>query len=179
MVPAFLSNMPSRSFLSANSYANMCANRCGVTSQSADNLRRSPRLIAKAKGNDLVRSVLNIPIYIPKQLGVAADTYAPADRVRDPATIKTYMLRGEQMQRFVGRDATLARTINIACIYMYLCENPSLLRHHTVFRDVVRNKRDEFLKSLDEQSVKYVGDAEFNRVVNIVRRIFSLISPML
>jgi hypothetical protein len=180
--PSFLSNMPSRSFLSANSYANMCSVSASQpsASQPTNCPRRSPRLMNKARSNDLVRSVLNIPIYVPK-LGVAADTYAPADRTHDAAIIKAYLQRGEGIQKLVGRDAILARTINAACIFIYLCEKPSLLKHHHAFREIVRNKRNEFTKSLNEHiaSVKYAGDAVFVKTVKTIERIFSVISPIL
>ncbi len=152
---------------------------CAIQSEPAGNLRRSPRLIKKERSNDLVRSVLNIPIYVPKQLGVASDIYTSADRIRDFTNIQTYLDRAEELKHITGRDGRIACTINIACIYIYLCDNPSVLKHNDVFRETVRNKRDEFIEIMNKNSVRYADDTELNRTYNILRRIFSRIAPML
>jgi hypothetical protein len=169
--------MPSRSFISANSYANVSYKQ---TEQPATEhgLRRSARLMKKARSKDLVRRILNIPIYVPK-LGVASDPYDIADKTRDVEIVKTYLMRGEELHKCYGRDAILARTINAACLFIYLCENPSILKHHDRFRETVKNKRNELLGSLKYYRDTFAGDNEFIRNINVTERIFSVISVLL
>jgi hypothetical protein len=130
--------------------------------------------MSKNCSSELVRSVLNIPIYVPKP-GVASDNYTLSDKTHDVRTLKTYLLRGEKLQEFRGQDATLARTINATCIFIYLCEHPNLLKHHTNFREVVRNKRTDLMESLKD----YRNDVAFMKACNIFDRVCSIICSII
>jgi hypothetical protein len=171
--------MPSRSFLSANKLATAALTTTPVVSEH----RRSPRLAQKNNDNDLVRCVLNIPLYVPK-LG-SAD--CPADSVdfkknEDVSTIKTYLERAEKLLELkpAGRDVILARIVNAACVFIHLCENPFLLAHHPRFRRAVRNKRLELLGSVKYyRAATYTSDTEFLRVCTLYENICTVIKPIL
>jgi hypothetical protein len=160
----------SNSFLYANFSADAAYNRINI---SSNGLRRSPRLINKSYNDNLVKQILRIPIYVPNhRAGSSVEEYSQEIKFRDSKIIANFIQRGEKLSNILSRnknsrDIILARIVNIACIYVYLCLNPALLKVSPSFLTVAKNKRDEFLKSTTRYRTIYKDDSEFQKTCDI------------
>ena len=167
-----------QSLLSADPLTDIAYNRCHSSYSSTNGLRRSRRLIKKARTDTLMDRILSIPIYVPR-FGPVSETYSEQDKTRDLTFIQSCIDRGLWLMSFrrdartlsMKRDVDLASAINFACIYVYLCHNPSLLKASAAIANTIKNKCDHILPRIASYRIRYASDATFQNICDIVEKV--------